>query len=412
MSDNQKYLSVNSKLSLDLKAKLLKSHFKEGQSLIFNAIGTGFVTEPTLDDQGQKVLASTVEYVTNPKQVSSFISKTFVQKVIETWLSNKRSEQAISLFEFLETNIEKNVKEYKIHFPVVSLIIPVEFNLGDAHLGMNCRAFIDKHVKLRDVNDDFSKALVRFGKSINVNTTLISYQVVAEPIRAKEIAFEACSNLMDCLRICSDTTIVPIIPLHFDLERRMSVIETEKLFLELEDGTLTFLGSHIPSPIYLGDEVLAQYRLRGLEQFVEVIELREKSELQKMIAVAIKAYSKALGNDNYAERVASLFSILEALFLDDVGKIKATLARYVPMVCTNDFEERKSLISTLNHLYSVRSDWVHHAKSEFSDFQELGSLQKIVLGVLQTLCKRSKELSSMSQLKDEIDEAMLKSYIN
>jgi hypothetical protein len=416
-----KHLPLSIKRGIDAKAKLLIENYLLVPTVVSTATGSFRQDRMTLNEKGQLSLRKVIDSILNNPSVSKIVSKEFLEKFIYKWLDNKEGEQHIPLFEALDAQIEVEQINYTVFFPVLHLTLHEEITSNDITIGTNAWSFLDSEIKKHEGEyNDFGMFFRGFKTSFNNQTVLISCDVKAEFFRAKEIAYEKCSLFVDALRICTETLKVPFLPLHFNIERKTAINETNREFVRFPKGGISAHGTYNPRYFYLSRFIFESHaEMYNLNEYLEFAFQDPTTELRKDVINCIKAFSSALGNENYSERVAQLFSILESIFLGQNPNIGTTLYTYVPRMVTNDYNTRLQIIDKMKELYTVRSQWVHHRVEKLVDFGEsnemfndIAELQQVVHTTLRVLMKMSTHFDTKAKIIEDIDKEIASSYRN
>lgn len=132
------------------------------------------------------------------------------------------------------------------------------------------------------------------------------------------------------------------------------------------------------------------------------------SELDEIIKRSISRYNKALSTQNKHERVVGFCSILDAIVLSDneIG-IKESLKKYVPILISNDLEQRKDLKKTINEMYEVRSQYIHHGKELGITTGQMSRYSGNVYCTLARLIQLRKEYKTIKEILSVVDNMMM-----
>ena len=134
-------------------------------------------------------------------------------------------------------------------------------------------------------------------------------------------------------------------------------------------------------------------------------ETESHSELDIIIKRSISKYNKALSTQNKYERVVGFCSILDALVLsDNETGIKESLKKYVPIWISNDLEQRKDLKKTINNMYDVRSQYIHHGKELTLTNDQIRSYSMCVYCSLARLVHLRKRYKSITEILSDMDD--------
>ena len=136
------------------------------------------------------------------------------------------------------------------------------------------------------------------------------------------------------------------------------------------------------------------------------------TELDKIIMRSIRQFSITLSTKNQYERIVKLCSILDAAILkDNEAGIKESLKKYIPILVSEDLTMRETVNQTLELMYSVRSDYIHHGKEAKVEFQEIIDMNIIVLSTIIRFLQLRHTYESPKMIIKAIDKLQLSVHL-
>jgi len=352
-------------------------------------------------------------------EIKKFVNHPFVElEVFEILASAKRSGSDINSFgEQLEEKINKAIKNYEVRFSLLYLEFRVAIAVGKVEFAYYLKEDFDKYIEWSKGAGADTDTYIQMQAYFQAKS-FARFKVVAESERAIELAKEECILCLNVFKICSTTLINPFIPLVFDIDSNVRANYDYQVILKtdnIEDGLKAKFHSGAPANVVIDKESIKDFVNLGLSDFHNFLESLPlvRTELQTLIIQGINQLGDALSNQNYDQRIAGMFTILEALLLrSDKDAIIETVCKYCSKLVQNDPDKRKNTIALLKKMYGMRSKYVHHAIQSDFDFNDLSELQQIIQSLLKNLIKKSNNYSKKNDLLNDIDLEILKAYHN
>ncbi|MFK3971207.1 hypothetical protein ACI2KS_10820 [Pseudomonas sp. NPDC087358] len=238
-------------------------------------------------------------------------------------------------------------------------------------------------------------------KSELLHKVVMSYEVRAEPIRARELAFEAFSKIVDVLRYAGQS-----IESGRKLDIRLSSATDRQDILVVSDGNITQYMEGAESFIIDGEAV----RLMNELECPKIYSLQEKpagklSDLEERVLRAIKWFSSAVAQQHDHVAYLHLVLALESLFTSDdkAQPISATISDAVAFLLSDRAASRLDLKAKVTSIYGKRSS-IAHGSSHAVDSEELNYLAGLVQVVVRSVIGKLSEVSTRDQLSAKIAE--------
>lgn len=292
------------------------------------------------------------------KCIKNNISKDSLRILILSWLFDVREKEQITVdfSRHIEEGLEKLVKEYVVYFPIpyLSSINTYKFS-NDISLG-----------KLS--NKQLENSPVSIRGEYTENTTFIYTNLSGEKELVAEKAYERCSFAIDIIKICYLTFYFDQPKVCLDIADNITYLPVNRCFIqETSSDTLHINVSVNAHSLRLHDVMcnIKEHNINDYKFFIDRIFNQSRTELEEILIAAVKTYSNALSNTNDYDRVVDLCSILDTLILVDenIG-IKQSLKRYVPIIISDIPDIRKIIRNDIEKMYEIRSQYIHHRKTE------------------------------------------------
>ncbi|MBO7267207.1 MAG: hypothetical protein J6V12_05530 [Bacteroidaceae bacterium] len=292
------------------------------------------------------------------QSIKNKISKDSLRILILSWLFDVREKEQITVdfSRHIEEGLEKLVKEYVVYFPIpyLSSINTYKFS-NDISLG-------------RLSNKQLENSPVSIRGEYTENTTFIYTNLSGEKELVAERAYERCSLAIDIIKICYLTFYFDQPKVCLDIADNIPYSPIYRCFIQETSSDTLHINIGVNAHLLKLDNVIRnieEHCINDYKIFIDRIFNQTKTELEEILIAAIKAFSNALSHTNDYDRVVDLCSILDSLILVDenIG-IKQSLKRYVPLIISDIPDIRKIIRNNIEKMYEIRSQYIHHRKTE------------------------------------------------
>ena len=352
------------------------------------------------------------------KEIGSKVSYDFLVSIAFKWfIETYKSKQASSSFtSFIFNEVAEACKNYKYSFEILYLDIDKPFSIGNVLFEYLTEEYFDNYLSNKFTNKPPEK-LEEFNKHIRTKyqgRTYATYLVKGcERGKAEEIALRECSLAIDVLKLFSPTVFQPDYHVDFDIDRRVMANDAFETIVRTEDDDYEFSLDFAPGFVmyHFTEEQIDQIFIRG-KNFIHLISIENKNELQKLLILSINRFSLSISNKDLHKRVIDLFTIWESLLLPDTSaSIMDSVTMYGSKLLRRTIEERKEFTKFLKRMYEIRSAMVHHAKRKDIDIADLHRLQMDTVGLIEVLTVKSLiNHQTKKSVLDEIDNAIHQAY--
>ncbi len=339
-----------------------------------------------------------------------FVSFDLLQRSVYNWIYKAYSKETVdSLCTYIENEIAIHTSSYLFLFPLPYIQLQDSIRIGNVCLGHENS---DERIK---------KLLSEIGDDVVVPMTTASITLEGEMESAKEKARELVQFAIDILKVCSSLKYREESYIYnFELENNQKagnecvcyVYDSQKEILhkEIKTNYLPFCLDGREKAIF---DTNTTFSLMSHFLTDYYILLNHKhTELDKIIMRSIRQFSITLSTKNQYERIVKLCSILDAAILkDNEAGIKESLKKYIPILVSEDLTMRETVNQTLELMYSVRSDYIHHGKEAKVEFQEIIDMNIIVLSTIIRFLQLRHTYESPKMIIKAIDKLQLSVHL-
>jgi hypothetical protein len=247
------------------------------------------------------------------------------------------------------------------------------------------------------------------------NSTVTESLVLAEPIRAKEIAVEETRRALDLLRY-SITFIIPVeykrLGMNVGIKGDFGEGDVLALILPSPDDQSIALSSvrDGPSlPFHVYKETIEKFQESGVTEVAAILEKAENalSDFERTLLRGIHWFGNALCQKEPENELLNLVTCLEAFLTpDDNNPIGTAIAEGVALLLEKALEERKKLKKKVKDVYAKRSGVSHGGKKAVLD-SELSELREVTRKLIRRMISHNKAVQSKKQLLEMIEEMKL-----
>lgn len=304
--------------------------------------------------------------------IRPYLSERFVTASIFKWLKKSyRGEQDRPMTQFLLTQGRSAVREVEAWIPIPTLSTKVSFQIGHTIFRSITANVMDEW--LAEVGsqaevpperaDEYKKSLRKKVQGLAAGTV----SIVAEPIRACEIALKEVEKSTSVLRLFSPGVLHPYgrsfwSPFAFINETGYDVflVLGGRLQARHAELPLADLASRAPT---FDHELLRNLGLLGIDRLHQLLLKKALSSFEEDLLNATLQYSRAALTADPSEKLLYIVSSLESILTrgsEEAGIGKA-LEERLAMLARVSVAERKDLISRVRRVYKLRSKFVHRA---------------------------------------------------
>ena len=233
-------------------------------------------------------------------------------------------------------------------------------------------------------------------------------KITAEPIAAIETALFETEQSLAALRIFTPSALSPKLPStiaimgseHLDSVSSFTIKDSM-----IVSHTRQAIGSIQSLP--LPDEMLRKISQTGLGILSILLQLEHLSEFQRSIMLSVTQYSQATCENNLENKMLYLLAALENLFIkNETEPIQQNLGERIAILIGQDLTARKAILRNLKSTYSLRSAFVHHARSA-DDYEAVESFMLNCWRALIAVIQNHERFATKEEFISAIDDRKL-----
>ena len=356
-------------------------------------------------------LVKYAEEVQKQKRYCHVLSKKYLLANLKIWIEKRyKNDENDDFISFIEKRSEESIRQCEIWIPIPYTEIANDFSLGKVKIRRMTKEIIDGWFKTDTiVNDKELKTKIdKYKNDIRCKHqgfAAVVCECKAEPIKAKEIAFDLASDSLSVLRLFSPSSFSSRL-ICGAYEYGQNLVETRNVFIlypnnkEIsESRELLDRGIHwkVPSNI---SQMLSDGEMSGLN---EILLIDNKNDFQMKYYEALKIYSKQTLKRNPFDKILYILVALESILLrNDTEPIQQNLSERIAFTIANNVDDRKKIIKNIKDIYSIRSKYVHHASQSVEETDKLDEFLKIAWHMFVAMSK----LIRLYETKDAYIDAL------
>lgn len=344
------------------------------------------------------------------RSFKGFVSLDLLQRSVYDWIYKAYAKETEdSLCTYIENEINIHTSSYMYIFPLPYIEIQNSIQIGNVHFGC---------IKQ---DECLTKILAKTADNDLTTKTTATIVLEGETEAKKEKARELVEFAIDILKVCSSLKFQADSHIYnFDIKNNPNdnigtcyIFEPKKEELQKE-----WTNSYVHFELNDKEKKLLYKNgaLNLMENLMAECNLsvnNRNSEIDKFIIRSIRLFSAALSTKNQYEKVVKLCSILDAAVLknSEVG-IKDALKKYLPILVSDDLKMRESVQDTIEKMYGIRSDYIHHGKDdEKMDSKEIIELNIIVFSTIMRFLQLRTKHKSTKMIIEAIDNLQLSVHL-
>ncbi len=313
-------------------------------------------------------------------QFKKLISIETLSRVIFEWMVMRFFDKTGDKFDkYLVATCEKLVEECEIWFPIASLHVESDFQIGSVAIRPITNALLDKweDKALKDTSPErrenlkkeFSKQRCRLQGIASA-----SVKVRAESQRAFEIAFDEAERALSLLRVFSPTNMLADAICYCTLLGRENIESVT--MLTVKNGDLYRITERLLNRNYkeweLSNSDLDTYREIGLSKIHEMLIADSLTDFQQNLLDALLYYSRSSLSKTLSDKLLYILVALESFLLKNSNEpIQQNISERLAIFIGNSIQEKKMIIRLVKDIYAVRSAFVHHGSDVKEEDAEL-----------------------------------------
>lgn len=306
-----------------------------------------------IDNDGEKRIKKLSYLLLNREPLCCNVSQSFIEKQINNWLLDTYNNVE-TFSSYIERQIIDSKSEYQFFFPIISA----------CYCGKDLHYAILSDVTFETIPPQHQE----YFECITDNTVYACTKVYGEFEYAKQVAFDKCSFAIDVFKICSKLSWnTRYKRCEFDIDNK-NLSREYSSYVAIKSNTsnnkeFCFGGKRDKTITDLDSKLLDSVKERSIALFQNLYNesLREDCpEDVILLKETVRCLSASISEINPDKQIVSLCSIFDRLILTDrQKKIVATLKKYVPIIISEDGEQRKMDEELVETMYKYRSEYIH-----------------------------------------------------
>lgn len=333
------------------------------------------------------------------------VSYQTIQEAIYDWIfAEIQSTQHITLCAFIEDRVNALIDNYTFYFAVPLVYIGNQGSLTISGVTISTikDESIDKEWAAKLSNIDFD------------NTAYASITLEGELKALSIIALERVSFAMDILKTCS--------PLRYQIDPSVFYLDVDQnirpkiasvMFAKRKGESKLYIEQSSPAHKFDFNQSVINClnfsRINDFATFMQNYYSEENpSEYYKVIKRCISRFSDSLSLSNRLERNVVLCSILDSLVLtDSEAGIKESLKKYIPIIISEDKDQRLEFKKVLDDMYSNRSQYIHRGIEVHISDETMVKYTNVVFSSIYGYLIRASKYKTIKELCNEIDSLFM-----
>jgi len=373
----------------------------------------GFIIERSgktvgICDEGCIKYKKICDQINKIRDVSNIASIHFISDTLKAWLILKYDGAEQSTFsEYLIKYLTDKCKKYNIYIPIPFTSSEVDFAIGNMVFTTITEDFIESYYNKSEEID----SLVN-NRRLCINKVKKEYQgylfgifeAFAEPTKVKELAYAYLADVLAIIRLFE--------PANMDPERTSGLYEygwknqEKEIYFEYDQNTELFREAN-----KLRDDIMhIHFKVELIDiiknsSICKLLEKANKNDFQIDLMNSIRIYSKStLKKDIYDKLLYILVGLESILLRNDSEPIQQNLSDRIAFACGKNITERKSIVSIVKKVYSIRSGFIHHGNTSFEEYQSIEQFMKIAFNMFLSLANNSESFKTKLECIDAIEK--------
>lgn len=377
----------------------------------------GVVLRKTADVDGKRVgldedaylsLRKLSEKIQRTEGFRNAVSLKALDIAIFEWaLETFQGKTAESLCGYLTSHFESSIVEYWVWIPIQGLTTEFDFDLGRIEIHPFRPAFFETwEASLRKLDrwDQKSSQIVDFARGEFQGHAAGTIRVVAERIRAREIAFQEVEAALAILRVLQPCIMHPLLPSHIrPIGREFRQGST---CIMIVDDLAYPPDSHGEEPFEFWslDEGMMDLMISTGLGAVSALYCEQASDYEKDLWASISTYSRSSLQKTPEDRLIYVFRALESFLLKSKNEsIQQNIADRIAFTIAEKADDRRAIVKNVVKVYGLRSDSVHHNQS-IEETDLLIEFLQYVFRFFALVVGRRKEFATRQEFLDSLDE--------
>lgn len=380
-----------------------------------NEIGKSFCYQGRhigLFDINYKKLQDLAQAMLRANSLKNFISMKYLLDVIFEWMEGRyRNATSANMVKFVLENCKNCIKEMEIWIPIAYLCIEDDIKIGKIIFKTFQKNMFEEWMRIvGEKNPDIKEAYIAELKKLqskHQGTAAATIKLIAEPIRAQEIAVEETEKSLSILRFFSPVNLDPELHSYCQIYGKEN-IESMKIFLFEKETPLPNIIEELigKQPIYwsIDKRILLRMSAGPLKILSQLLETEKLTEFQKKILDAVLLYSKSSISKNLQDKLLYTLIALETILLKNSNEpIQQNVGDRIAFFMSDKPKERKRISKNFKDIYTIRSSFIHHGQMR-EDLEKLRNFMESACFLFNKLIFFSKKFDTTNDFINSIEK--------
>ena len=348
----------------EIEFGIADSHGKE----VGRAFGQGGETFG-LVGQGFRDMVALATRLQQVKSIRPYVSVRCLINAAFHWVKDRyRGASKESFTDHVLRECAQRVETVEIWIPLFSVYIETEFSVGKVRFKTLTREMFDNYQqrvldKVPEENRVAAKVELERERSRFQGCAAATIEVIAEPLRAGEIAAEEADYAIAALRFFHPANGTPF------FRSFCTVNGTENLsvssLITVREGVINQWAKSsnlgVGSAWALPHRDIAMFQKAGLEALGSLLAKRDRSPFENDLLDAFLIYSRNSLFDDLVNRLVHILAAVESLLLRENNEpIQKNIGERLAFVVGITAEERMAIRDNVTQVYGLRSAFLHH----------------------------------------------------
>lgn len=384
--------------------------------------------DDNLDNYENKILNRLLEKQKWVKLYSEKYLDDKLQSLLSNILFEKKEDNekdlyalSLSFFKELVEEYENFSQSFLVFVPLVGIKMKVDsLEIGNVVLRNMTEEFLKTlNQKLENIimstkNEEKTKLdFLKYNRDrlykLN-NTVCAEIEVVAEPIKAKQIAEEETSFVLDLLKYS--------VPAIYD-ENNISIglqgeIGKTRLtpIIAKDESKFKFNSELVGFKKYfeISKDTIDEFKRIGVFELSELLKKPHKklTNFEQVLLRGLHWFASSINQNEIGNKYLSLTVCLETFLTpNNTDPISNSLAEGIAFLIYEDFEDRKEIKSRVKELYNLRSRVFHGGNQDSIKEKDYKELQNLLGNLIMDLIDRKEKLETKEDLLELIEHKKL-----
>lgn len=384
-----------------IQKKYLPEVSDYGLSISIDGVNYGFKDSEYINYY--KFIHELINYETWKTKVSTdYLREKVLLWVIEVFKLKRASH---NLTNYLNEQLDKDLKAKRYYYPVLNLSIEEPFFIGKIQFTYMTKKYFDEYwSKVKEsgnmTKDEFDSLFRKYQGRV-----FIVAETFAESKKGGEISYEKACLAIDMIKILSPTVYYPEQTCYIDLEKRIPY--TSEFLTQEEDEKFGF-GLNMSannSPFHIPKELCNQFQKSF--DLLGTLFNDEKSDLDELLINSIKLVAKAIKETDLHLRISFLIMVLESIFLldeEDFKMEKKCKRRISELMYPTDGKKYQTLTNILTDMYEIRHKMTHKSIRLYIELKQLREFQTSVIDSIIRILHNKYKLKNKIVLIEYLDK--------